>query len=112
MGAIFTADTAMGTLTYILGFTSLAGEAGRLYTKPYLLPKPHAKAFETWMRPDLPYAFVDFRKYNRLYPGADERFYMAGSVKGNMYHTYSEAEWNKVFDGVMYIREMRACTVK
>ena len=27
---------------------------------------------------------------------------MSGAVKGNMYHKSDKAQWNKIFDGVLY----------
>jgi erythromycin esterase-like protein len=111
MGGCLTADSVMARATYILGFTSFEGTAGRVYQKPYSIDKPGRNSLERWIGADLPFAFVDFREYNRLHPDTHERFSMAGSVKGNGRHTESEAEWNRVFDGVFYIRNMHACTL-
>jgi erythromycin esterase len=77
-GDVFTRDSAVMDSTYILGFTSYGGEAGRLYMKTYRI--------------------------------LHEPFLMAGSVKGNMMHTASMAEWNRVFDGVFFIRDMHLCS--
>jgi hypothetical protein len=111
MGSVFTGDTTLLRQTYIIGFTSYEGTAGRLSNKPqvYKVPKPLANSFENWIDPSWEYAFTDFTRYNAAHPGSVDWFNMSGAVKGNLYHTNHEAQWNRIFDGVFYIRKMYSC---
>ena len=111
MGSIFTEDTLMMQKTYILGFTSYEGTAGRLYFgKIYKVDKPKTNSFENWINRDYNFAFVDFKKYNTANPLGSEAFYMSGATKGNRYHTSQHGVWNRIFDGVFYIKEMYPCS--
>lgn len=114
MGSVYTRYDRMAAQTYILGFTSFEGTAGRLtFKNTYRLPKPVANGFERWIRPELPFAFVDFKAYNQANPTSSEIFDMAGAIingpLGQRYHADTKAEWNKVYDGVFFIREMYPC---
>ena len=109
MGTVFTEETLLLNQTYILGFSSLKGTAGRLSQKTYKIQKPGPNSFEHWINPNFEYAFVDFKKYNLANPSGKDLFFMAGSIKGNNHHTNHEAEWNKIFDGVIFIRNMYPC---
>jgi erythromycin esterase len=110
MGNVFTSDTAAMRRTYVLGFTSYQGTAGRLRTKTYKIEKPKPNSFENWIDKDYQYAFVDFKEFNILNPRISQVFNMSGATLGNnRYHTNYPAEWNKIFDGVFYIRDMYAC---
>ena len=111
MGGVFTADSVWATQTYILGFTSLTGTAGRIGTKKYDVPKPVSNSFERWINADYSYSFTDFKTYNSSNPSADENFFMSGSFKSPELHTYQKAQWNRIFDGVFFIRIMYACEV-
>ena len=107
MGSRFARDGNAGQNVYLLGFASLQGTAGRLGFKQYTLTAPHSNSFERWMNKDVPYAFIDFKKYNEKNSPADEYFYMTAFDHNNI-----EAKWNHVFDGVVYIRDMYPCVLK
>jgi erythromycin esterase-like protein len=107
MGGVFTADSVWNKKTYILGFTSLNGTGGRLGMKTYNLPKPQKNSFERWIDAGYEYAFTDFKAYNEKH--IDENFFMSGSIKGNNSHTHHQAQWNKIFDGVFFIKDMYTC---
>jgi len=111
MGTQFTNDENRKKQTYIIGFTSLSGTAGKLYPPTnYVIEKPRSNSFENWIDEKYQYAFVDFRKFNDLFPREDKPFYMSGSSQGNSWvHKNTLAEWTKVFDGVFYIKEMSPC---
>lgn len=109
MGTAFTQDSSLMKQTYIIGFSSYQGTAGRLSEKPYKLSKPKSNSFENWINAKVDFAFVDFSKYNSDGSSFGEKFYMSGSIKGNNHHTTHEAEWNKIFDGVFFIRNMYSC---
>lgn len=109
MGDEFTNDTIWSKKTYIIGFTSLQGTAGRVTFKTYNLPKLNKNSFERWVNPEYEYAFTDFKTYNTKNPTANEDFFMSGSVKGNCLHTHHKAQWNRIFDGIFFIRDMYPC---
>jgi len=109
MGAIVTNDTILNKETYILGFTSYEGTAGRVYQTIYNIPKPKQNSFERWINPNYKYSFVDFKRYRTLNPDKKESFYLAGSIIGNQHHTISKAVWTNIFDGIFYIKNMYPC---
>jgi erythromycin esterase len=110
MGSVYTSDSSNFRSTYIVGFTSYEGTAGRLFQKKtYKVDKPKENSFENWINKSFDYAFVDFKKYNSEYANTPDNFYMSGAVKGNFYHKNDKAQWNKIFDGVFYIKTMFPC---
>lgn len=107
MGSAFTRDSIHRRETYVLGFTSFEGRAGRLQFKKYELYKPRPGAFERWFDPSLAYAFIDFKGYNTMNSGANEPFIMYGFG-----HVPVKGVWNKVFDGIIYIKDMYPCELE
>ena len=107
MGSRFSRDGDAGQGVYVLGVTSFQGQAGRIGFPQYALHSPRSNSFERWMNKNYSYAFTDFKKYNADNPYADEFFWMAGFG-----HMDTEAKWNHVFDGVVFIRDMYACQRK
>jgi erythromycin esterase len=90
--------------TYVLGFTSGRGTAGRINAgKTYKVRKPRRNSFEKWIG-NAVYAFVDFTSYNRQ-TAAPEFFLM----KGKHHQQKATAQWTRCFDGMFYIRDMYAC---
>jgi len=90
---------------YILGFSSYQGTAGRIGRDPYKVSTSNQNSFEGWLNAkDYKYAFVDFSKFNLLYPESKEYFFMAP-----LGHEIVEGIWNRVFDGMFFIRDMYAC---
>jgi erythromycin esterase len=109
MGTLFTRGDVMRN-TYIMGFASYEGYSGRTFGgKLHKLTKPRSNSFENWIPRGYEYAFVDFQKFNSLYPGVKEIFYMSGGITVNSANRSSDAEWNKIFDGVFFIRTMEPC---
>lgn len=102
MGSIYTSDTVLKNKYYILGFTSLQGTAGRLGSEKYKINKPKGNSFENWIDKSFQYAFVNFRNYTNT---EDEPFYMSG-----LSHNSYEGIWNKMYDGVFFIRDMYPCS--
>lgn len=104
MGTRFVRDPGLRAQTYVLGFTSGEGEAGRLtMAKKFTVASVKKNSAENWMNISA-YSFVDFIPYNRQYPLQQKTFWMKGYS-----HYYSEEKWNRTFDGVFYIREMYPC---
>jgi erythromycin esterase-like protein len=108
MGAAFTKDSAWDAQTYVVGFTSFAGETGWAGSKPHAIDAPEKKSLENWIPADYNYAFVDFMPYNQEHLLETTRFYMNGSVVDKLHHPY-KAEWTRIFDAVFFIRNMTAC---
>ena len=105
MGNYFTNDEKSSNETYVIGFTSYEGEAGRLGFKPYSVRKPKPNGFENWINKLLNYSFVDFKSYNTKNPDNSEMFYL----KALGHNSAFERDWTKVFDGVFFIRNMYPC---
>lgn len=108
MGTEFTKDSLYNNNTYIIGFTSYAGETGIAGTKPYAVETPVKNSFENWVNGSYNYAFVDFRKFNSLNESRETEFKMNGSVVYVLHKKYTAA-WTRIFDGVFYIKNMYPC---
>ena len=104
MGSYFTKDSSLFKSTYIIGFTSYEGEAGRLGSKIYSVNKPKSDGFENWIDEKYDYAFVDFKNYRKLFPGQHEKFFLKG-----LSHISFKTEWIRLFDGIFYVKKMYAC---
>lgn len=102
MGSIYTRDSIKEKKSYILGFTSFQGTAGRIGAEKYKINKPKANSFENWINKSFNYAFVNFRNYNNK---KNELFYMSGFGHNNY-----EGIWNKAYDGIFFIKEMYPCS--
>lgn len=105
MGSYFTRDSSIMKDTYVLGFTSYKGTAGRLGFKTYSIDNPKQNSFENWIDQQYNYAFVDFKTYNKKFPSQLDKFYL----KGLGHYSFFKYDWTKVFDGVFYIKEMYPC---
>lgn len=101
MGSYFTRDSSILKQSYIIGFTSYEGKAGRLWKDTYNIRKPKADGFENWINKNTSYAFVNFKTYNE----DAEQFYL----KGLGHYTSFKKDWTKIFDGIFYIKEMYPC---
>lgn len=101
MGHYFTQDSTLNKQSYILGFTSKVGIAGRVtLAKTFHVLPPVKNGFEYWLNKDWKYAFVDFKSFK----GPNEYFSMKGK-----HHLSNEAAWTSVYDGIFYIRDMYPC---
>ena len=107
MGTIFTNDSLLMKKTYVLGFTSYEGTAGRIFMNPFEIKKPDKNSFENWIDPSWNYGFIDFKNYNLARMNDPEQFSLKGSVAN--VHTSMKADWTLIFDGVFYIRNMYPC---
>lgn len=108
MGTAFTRDTVNNNKTYIIGFTSYAGETGIVGTKPYAVETPSKNSFENWINESYSFAFTDFKKFNILNSFRETEFKMNGSVVEVLHKKYTAA-WTSIFDGVFYIKNMYPC---
>lgn len=103
MGHYFTRDSSYAYQTYVLGFNSYSGTAGRLGYPDFSLQKPRKDGFENWIPAALPYAFTDLSKLK----DKSEKFFMKG-----LGHMSFKTHWAQLFDGVFFIREMYPCEKK
>lgn len=102
MGYYFTQDAALSVQTYILGFTSYAGEGKLQLSRPgEKVTKPPRKSIENWLHQrGHPFSFLDFSRLENEAP-----FSMKTYI-----NTAFEAPWNKYYDGIFFIDEMVPCT--
>ncbi|MBK9483668.1 MAG: erythromycin esterase family protein [Chitinophagaceae bacterium] len=112
MATEFVKDKEFDKLTYSVGFTSYDGEAGRIGTKTFTVDSPDKNGLETWIDKSTNYAFIDFKKFNLLNPQFDDEFEMKSCVSDNNVHKSYPAQWNKIFDGIFFIRHMYPCKIK
>lgn len=101
MGSYFTRDSLLHQQSYIIGFTSYEGEAGRLGSKNYTIRKPKPDGFENWIDKSFNYAFVNFKNFTEK----SEYFYL----KGLSHYSFFKKDWATVFDGIFYIKKMYPC---
>jgi len=104
MGNEFLKNKKNRDQTYVLGFDSKQGKAGRLGVKKHFrVKKPEDGSIENWFGADK-FSFIDFTEYNRSVSNP-EYFRMKG-----IYHmANSLAQWTRCFDGIFYIRDMYPC---
>jgi len=106
MGNLFINNKNLEKQTYIIGFTSAYGTTGRAgtgKTNDVRLPK---SGFETWIKENVKYGFIDFRKFNILNAKYTKDFKLKALGHGSI-----PGKWTNVFDGIFYIREMTPCTL-
>lgn len=106
MGSVLENDTSLNKSTYVLGFTSFEGEAGRITgarTK-YKIPRPPNDYFESWINPNFEYAFTNFRSFSKI-NSETPPFHL----RGNGHMVNQKEDWTNIFDGVFFIRKMYSC---
>ena len=105
MGTVFTSDRLNNEETYVLGFSSRTGSYRRVnFPEARYVPEPDRNGFETWVKDEQAYAFVDFKRFRLENPGFSGRFSMKGRGQSK-----GRGVWTEVFDGVFYIRDMFPC---
>lgn len=104
MGGKFMESITNPNEIYTIGFTSYEGMAGRVGSPGYAIKNKIRNSFETWFTAKQPYAFVDFKIFNKLNSEYNEKFY-ASPIS----HFVGEDQWNQVFDGLFFIRDMYRC---
>lgn len=112
MATEFVKDSEIDKLTYVLGFTSYDGEAGRIGTKKFTVDEPNKNGLERWINNSTDYAFIDFKTFNSQYPNFETEFEIKSCVSDNNVHKSYPAQWNRIFDGLFFIRNMYACNFK
>jgi erythromycin esterase len=106
MGYLFSSDPIMQDKTYIIGFTGLQGETGRITSsRKYSIPKPEKDGLESWLaNKKVIYGFVNFKAFRKRNLADNESF--------NMRYTNwisVKLPWHNICDGIFYISDMTAC---
>ena len=112
MATVFVQNELLNKQTYVLGFSSYDGDAGRIGTKTFAVDKLDNNGFETWINDQADYAFINFKDFNQFNPEYNQAFEMKSSVKDQGVHKSHAAQWNKMFDGVFFIRHTYPCKIK
>jgi erythromycin esterase len=108
MGTDFTKDSLLATQTYVIGFTSYGGTAGRLWTPSFAVEDPDENGLENWMPEHARFGFIDFKKYNQKFGTPSTPFLMKGPAHFTIPQRFIKIPWNKIYDGIFFIREMYA----
>ena len=112
MASIFINEPRLLAQTYSIGFSSYDGVAGRIGTNTFRVDQPDKNGFENWIDKSTNYAFVDFRAFNLVNPGFSTEFPLKSSVSPQGVHKSHDAQWNRMFDGIFFIRHMYPCKIK
>lgn len=110
MGTYFTQDPQWARQTYVLGFASYQGTAGRLGTASFPVQAPDKKGLETWVPAGIEYGFLDFTPYNKQLNYPTNPFLLKSPSHFTIPARIAPIPWNLVYDGLFFIREMRATT--
>jgi erythromycin esterase-like protein len=108
MGTNFVKDSLSAAGTYVLGFASYRGEAGRLGTNQFSVEAPHKNGLENWMPGSAAYGFVDFKSYNSKFSSPTIPFFMKSPAHYTIPTKVVKVPWNLVYDGIFFIRDMYA----
>jgi erythromycin esterase len=110
MGTYFVQDPFWAKQTYVLGFASYQGTAGRLGTPTYTIQVPDKKGLETWVPTSIAYGFLDFTPYNQRFNSPAAPFLLKSPFHYTIPTRVAPIPWNLVYDGLFFIREMHATT--
>lgn len=95
---------------YAIGVTSY--NATSIYTatieSPIHAQKPSKNSFETWVNKKWDYAFVNWRNLPET-TFESPPFMMKGSFESTQHMNFNY-QWNKVFDGIFFIRNIAGCS--
>ncbi|WP_167856908.1 erythromycin esterase family protein [Hymenobacter aquaticus] len=109
MGSYFTQNPQRARQTYVLGFASYQGTAGRLtMPAPYTIALPEKDGLETWIPPSVVYGFLDFTSYNRQFNTPTTPFALKSPGHSLPPGSISPVAWNLAYDGLFFIRDMQA----
>jgi erythromycin esterase len=112
MGTYFVQDPQWARQTYVLGFASYQGTAGRLDTAPYTytVQVPDVNGLETWVPASIDYGFLDFTSYNKQFNYPATPFLLKSPSHYTVPARVALIAWNLVYDGLFFIRDMQATT--
>lgn len=108
MGTYFVQDPRWAKQTYVLGFASYQGTAGRLGTTPFTVQAPDKKGMETWVPASMEYSFLDFTPYNQQFNYPATPFLLKSPTHFTIPARVVRVPWNLAYDGLFFIRDMQA----
>lgn len=108
MGTYFVQDPQWAKQTYVLGFASYQGTAGRLGTATYPIQAPDKHGLETWIPASMAYGFLDFTPYNKQFNYPATPFLLKSPWHYTIPVRIVPIPWNLVYDGLFFIRDMEA----
>lgn len=106
MATFFTKDSELVEKTYVLGFSSYKGTAGRLGTKPTRVEVPNENGLENWIPNDIAFGFLNLKDYNKNFDNSKKPFLMKAPGHFTIPNKAAQIPWNLVYDGIFFIREM------
>lgn len=110
MGTYFVQAPLRAKQTYVLGFASYQGTAGRLGTAPYPVQVPDKQGLETWVPASIAYGFLDFTPYNQQFNYPATPFLLKNPFHYTIPARVAPIPWNLVYDGLFFIRDMQVTT--
>lgn len=111
MAGNYLGDSSINPFTYYaIGFTSYSATSvfTASYENPFYAQKPERHSFESWINRKWRFAFTDWSRY-RDTSNRQKAFFMKGSFEATQHINYRYS-WNKVFDGVFFIRNIEGCS--
>ncbi|HZH94275.1 MAG TPA: erythromycin esterase family protein [Flavisolibacter sp.] len=107
MGSRYIAEATREKQSYVMGFTSFGGKTTNWDRTFYEVSSPEKESVEGWLYgKGYEAAFFDLRGFRKRNPKGIEPFFMAG-----IRHLQQKDDWTKFYDGVIYLKTMRPCTV-
>ncbi|RZL13977.1 MAG: hypothetical protein EOO62_06690 [Hymenobacter sp.] len=110
MGTYFVQDPRWANQTYVLGFASYQGTAGRLGAPAYPVQVPDKDGLETWVPTTIAYGFLDFTPYNKQFNYPATPFFLKNPTHYTIPKRVAPVPWNLVYDGLFFIRNTQATT--
>ena len=106
MGSFLIKNKGVSDNTYVLGFTSYQGTAGRVtLPEKYPIAPPSKNGVEEWIsKLGYDFAFTDMKPSKKL-----ERVWNESFNAKLMGHINIKAQWAKGFDGIFFIDKMYPC---
>ncbi|ANH80673.1 hypothetical protein A8C56_06500 [Niabella ginsenosidivorans] len=106
MGTRFVQMNHWADRTYVIGFDADKGTGQRIFGNVYEVEKSKTNSVEAYIPSAIQYGFVDFKKYNQNVADNNEKFWLKSPS-----HFYLPVliPWNKVYDGLFFIRTMYPC---
>ena len=108
MGTHFVQDPHWAKQTYVLGFASYQGTAGRLGMASFPVEAPDKNGLENWVPTTMAHGFLDFTPYNKQFNYPSTPFLMKSPSHFTIAARIAPIPWNLVYDGLFFIREVQA----
>ncbi len=109
MGNILATDSAFSNVSYVVGVTSFSGKSTWATTESYDfgIRSPSRESFERWIPDNMRFAFTDLSSWLARGGNINTKFNMKGSI--SVQHINVALPWLRVFDGMLFVRNMEGC---